>query len=408
MWMKRTTIFHLITILPMRHISVIALSLVVIIHFGCTKSTTDSTLPKLVDANATLETKALWHNMNELRTTHTMFGHEDDLAYGVFWAYEAGRSDVKEVSGSYPAVYGWDVGWIELDSTSNLDYVPFDAMRSFIKEAHSRGGINTISWHLNNPYNGASSWDTTKTVVHLLPGGESHDTFNLYLDRLANFLGSLQDDNGIAIPIIFRPWHEHTGHWFWWSARYTDGDEYVRLWQYTVRYLRDVKGINHLLYAYSPSNSGIETMWDSYPGDEWVDIIGFDDYFSYMGGDDEVSRADAKANDLQRFTGLIEMIVTEAERRGKIPAITETGLEAVRDSTWFTSFLLNAINANDVTRRMSYVLVWRNSNDATDRKEHFYAPYSGHSSANDFLKFTQDPSIMLESGLPNMFVMPKK
>jgi mannan endo-1,4-beta-mannosidase len=162
------------------------------------------------------------------------------------------------------------------------------------------------------------------------------------------------------------------------------------------------------MYAYSPSNSGIETMWDSYPGDEWVDIIGFDDYFSYMGGDDEASRADAKANDLQRFTGLIEMIVTEAERRGKIPAITETGLEALRDSTWFTSFLLNAINANDVTRRMSYVLVWRNSNDATDRKEHFYAPYPGHASANDFLKFTQDPSIMLESGLPNMFDMPKK
>jgi mannan endo-1,4-beta-mannosidase len=48
-------------------------------------------------------------------------------------------------------------------------------------------------------------------------------------------------------------------------------------------------------------------------------------------------------------------------------------------------------------------LVWRNANNETDRKEHFYAPYKGHASENDFIQFTKDPLILLESGLPNMY-----
>lgn len=361
----------------------------------------------LVDSNATEETRALWYQLNAIRTDSTLFGHEDDLAYGVFWAYEAGRSDVKEVTGSYPAVYGWDVGWIELDSTHNLDKVPFDAMRDFMREAYERGGINTISWHLNNPYNGASSWDTTNTVVHILPGGSSHDTFKRYLDRLALYLDSIRDSEGKPIPIIFRPWHEHTGHWFWWSSRFNGSEEYIQLWRYTVEYLRDVKGLHHLLYAYSPSNSGIETMWESYPGDEWVDIIGFDDYFNYATIEDDQEREATKAEQLKGLTERLEMIVTEAEKRGKIPALTETGLEALRDSTWFTSFLLKAIQTNEVTKRIAYVLVWRNSNDTTDRKEHFYAPHPGHASANDFVNFRKTPGILFESDLPSMYTMPK-
>jgi len=356
----------------------------------------------LVDPQATNETYALFENLNELRTSKVLLGHQDDLAYGVNWAYVYGNSDVKEVSGSYPAVYGWDLGHIELDSTRNLDKVPFDSIRSYMQQAYRRGGINTISWHLNNPYNGNSSWDTTHTIQHLLPGGQAHSTFNTYLDRLANFLDSVKDDQNRPIPIIFRPWHEHTGHWFWWSAKFSKGDEYQQLWRYTVTYLRDQKNLHHLLYAYSPSNTNIEKMWDSYPGDEWVDIIGFDDYFGYHNQPDSL-RDSAKQNDLKGFTERITMIVNEAEKRGKIPAITETGLEALRDSTWFTSFLLNALSASETNKRMAYVLVWRNANNETDRKEHFYAPYKGHASENDFIQFTKDPLILLESGLPNMY-----
>jgi len=45
--------------------------------------------------------------------SHQWFGHQDDLAYGVEWSAERGGSDVKEVAGDYPAVYGWEASGIE-------------------------------------------------------------------------------------------------------------------------------------------------------------------------------------------------------------------------------------------------------------------------------------------------------
>ena len=63
----------------------------------------------LVDPRATPETRALFANLRRIAGTGTLFGHENDLAYGLNWRNEPGRSDVKESSGSYPAVVGWDV-----------------------------------------------------------------------------------------------------------------------------------------------------------------------------------------------------------------------------------------------------------------------------------------------------------
>lgn len=63
----------------------------------------------LVDPNATAETRALFVNLKRLAPDHVLFGHQAPLAYGFTWTNEPGRSDVKDVTGSHPAVYGWDV-----------------------------------------------------------------------------------------------------------------------------------------------------------------------------------------------------------------------------------------------------------------------------------------------------------
>jgi mannan endo-1,4-beta-mannosidase len=72
-----------------------------------------------------------------------------------------------------------------------------------------------------------------------------------------------------------------TGGWFWWGVPHTRDDEFARLWRFTVQYLRDVKGLHHLLYAYAPNASGptgVDTYLAGYPGDEWVDVLGYDRY----------------------------------------------------------------------------------------------------------------------------------
>src|SRR5256886_2275971 len=120
--------------------------------------------PALVDPGATAETRALFVNLRRLAGKALLFGHQDDLAYGVQWFNEPGRSDVKETAGSYPAVYGWDVGGLEADGGANLDAVAFERQRGWIAEGFRRGGVVTLSWHMRNPVSGGNAWDTIRAV----------------------------------------------------------------------------------------------------------------------------------------------------------------------------------------------------------------------------------------------------
>ncbi len=135
------------------------------------------------DKNATRQTLHLYQNLHKLLQKGYMFGHQDDLAYGVNWKYIPGNSDIKEVTGDYPAVYGWELGHLELDSTKNLDGVPFDKMKQYIQEGYERGGVITISWHFTNALTGKSAWDAVPgTVAAILPGGAKHALYTSWLN----------------------------------------------------------------------------------------------------------------------------------------------------------------------------------------------------------------------------------
>jgi hypothetical protein len=86
------------------------------------------------------ETRALFVNLRRLAGDAVLFGHQDDLAYGTRWRADAGRSDVQETAGSYPAVYGWELGDLERGAPANLDGVDFARMRGWIVEGYRRGG----------------------------------------------------------------------------------------------------------------------------------------------------------------------------------------------------------------------------------------------------------------------------
>src|SRR5690606_29483666 len=94
----------------------ISASLVILLSASCAgvEGTSTETV-SLVDPDATAETRALFVNLRMLAPDHVLFGHQDDLAYGVTWKREDGRSDVKETAGSFPAVYGWEIGDFEND-----------------------------------------------------------------------------------------------------------------------------------------------------------------------------------------------------------------------------------------------------------------------------------------------------
>ena len=344
------------------------------------------------DPEATRETQALYANLKRLAPDYVLFGHQDALAYGVKWKVEEGRSDVKDVAGSDPAVFGWELGDLERGTAENLDGVDFENMKRWIKRGYDEGGVITISWHMNNPVSGGNAWDTTRAVYAILPGGEKHELYKTWLDAFAEFDGDLQTVGGRPIPVIFRPFHEHTGSWFWWGGANVTAPEYIELWRFTVDYLRNEKGLHNLLWAYSADVfRDKEHYLEHYPGDEYVDVLGDDDY-----------RALSTDEGVPLMTARLHELVEMAEDSGKLPALTETGLEGIPDPNWWTGRLLKAITADSLSRRISYALVWRNANEA-DIPGHHFAPYAGHPSAADFVQFAADPFVVMVDELPDLY-----
>ena len=210
-----------------------------------------------------------------------MFGHHDAPMYGIGWNGDAQRSDVKSVCGDWPAVMSFDLGHLELGNDNNLDGVPFDRIRQESVAQYMRGGMVSFSWHADNPLTGKDAWDVSDSTVvrSVLPGGKNHDKFIVWLDRVADFFNSIKTQDGVKVPVLFRPWHEHTGSWFWWGQALCTDEEYDALWQMTYKRMRE-KGADQLLWAYSP---GIEPKDSAeymrrWPGDGIVDVIGVDAY----------------------------------------------------------------------------------------------------------------------------------
>ena len=344
-----------------------------------------------IDKNATSETVHLYRNLRSVAGKGFLFGHQDDLAYGVGWKDIPGRSDIKDVTGDYPGLYGWELGRIELDHAVNIDNVPFDKMKKYILDGYERGGVITISWHLNNPLTGGTAWEPAPgTVASILPGGEKHALYKSWLDKVAVFLSDLKGKKGEPIPVVLRLFHELTGDWFWWGGSHCSPDEFKQLWHFTVGYLRDEKKLHNLLYAYNTGGfSSEKSFLEKYPGDEWADIVGFD---TYQQG--KVSSAQF-IQELDKALSLLEKIAADKK---KIPALMEFGYNGIPDSLWWTGTLLKALHGH----KIAYALAWRNAGDKPDGSNEYYAPYPGQLSAADFVRFYQDGSTFFEKDAAKM------
>lgn len=355
--------------------------------------------PQPIDQKATRETKALFNNLMKLSNDHVLFGHHDATVYGHGWYGDADRSDVKSVTGSHPAVIGLDFSSITSGQPRDTIEKNKEILRKNVEDTYNRGGISTISWHFNNPVSeGSFYWKegiSLPAVKYIIPGGQAHDQYKRILDDVADWALSVKGSDGALVPVIFRPWHEFDGDWFWWGRPHCTREEFFALWQFTVSYLRDTKNVHNFLYAFSPDNRFItEAQYlERYPGDEWVDMLGTDNYGD-MGRDGYKVETAAKK---------LKIISDYALKAGKLAAFTETGLESIPDTTWYTETLLKVLRKYPLN--ISYVLVWRNDSRSPT---HYYAPFPGHKSAPDFVKFYNDPYTLFEKDLKNIYGKKKK
>lgn len=396
------------------------------------KKTTAAQRPS--DPEAIPQLVALYRRLKEKEGRKVLFGQQDAYVCGV--TFEAnreenlGKTDILSAAGVYPAVAGFDVGHLEVYYTArrdpefaklirgkdrtgsdfeegkNIDNIEWGYMRKAIQLAHEKGAVVTISWHSVNPLTGGEYGDNTawteSVVADVLPGGSLNSRFRLYLDAFAAFNETLTDREGNLIPYIFRPFHEHSGDWFWWgidsSANPNDGTawsgdggrlnapaDFAALYRYTVEYLRG-KGVHNVLYCISPDMSRIAYEGDQsgyneamaqawmtgYPGDDYIDVFGLDNYWNVghaYNRDDSRGEGMPVLGEIQynRYTGALETLTVLAQEHGKFAALTEMGLanEKVLSDTGrdiraaYTEWFLRAVKTNKNTRRILYGLVWR-------------------------------------------------
>lgn len=352
----------------------------IILTYSC-KSIYTKEYPKplLVDKKISRKSKLL-HKKIFLNTKKGfLIGHQDATAYGIDWKYKLNsnkiESDINKVTGSHPSMFGFEIGNIELNYDKNLDSVPFTSIKQSIINAHKNGGIISISWHPDNPSTGGSAWDSIPAVKDIITKGKHKEKYNLWISRVANFIKDLKY-KGRKIPIIFRPFHEMNGWWFWWGNKSCTPEEYKQLWRETVHLLRDKHKLHNIFYGYSPNKlSSNEDYLKYYPGDNYVDFLGIDIY-DFNNSKDFVS---SLIND-------INLMKSIALKKNKLFALTETGLEKISTENWFTKILYPNIENSGI----SWVLFWRNAH-----KGHYYIPHKNHKNADDFKKFISLPKTLM-------------
>ena len=353
------------------------------------KPVTEIVALSLSDKQATNETKALYSNLWAIQQKGFMFGHHDDLYYGRYWYDVSGNSDTKDVCGDYPAVFSCD--FAELMDDRYLDAKEANAIRKrCIQEARKRGEVITACCHLNNPKTKGNAWDNSdnSVVTEILDNtSKTHATFVEWMNRLVAFAKDLKDDNGQLIPVIFRPFHEHTQTWSWWGRSCTTEAEFISLWRFTIDYLKSA-GVHNFIYAISPQMDSPKTEDDflfRWPGDDYVDFIGMDCYHGL--------NPETFSTNLKRLSDL-------SSRKMKPCGVTETGVESFSASDYWTKQILTPATG----RKVSMIVMWRNKFVAgNEADKHYYSVYTGHPSASDFMKFYQSDLTFFSKDLPNMY-----
>ena len=349
------------------------------------------------------EALALLGVLNEYsKSDKIMFGHQNAGHIGVGISKRDGtESDVKNICGRQPAVVG-------VDTLSFLGYEGnmTDLIKT-VKNLHRQGCIITLSSHMPNfALGGDGFYDYSPNITEgdcahrIMEGGDLNAKYLRFLDMIADFVSKCVDIEGNPIPMIFRPFHESNGSWFWWGEEYLADRHYIELFRYTTDYLMEKKNLDNLLICYSPNGKidSKDQYMERYPGDDVVDIMGVDYYH------DHPHKGDGFASSL---TKTLDNVAACAKEHSKLCALTETGYRTFDDSgsyyeglapegnlikTWFTD-MLNIIMSSAGGRSMAYMLCWANFSDVQ-----FWVPYVKdgfrHEMTDDFEAFINDDRVV--------------
>lgn len=220
---------------------------------------------QLSNPNADETTRAVYAYLSSLNGAHTLSAQQESTWMG---SPDYEMDIILETTGKLPAMRG-------------LDYMhdDFDGVNKRAALWWQRGGLVTICWHTGADFSG--EWkDCMETEIPdweavLSDGTPEHEAFLRGMDKAGHALQSLQEQ---GVTVLWRPFHEFDGKWFWWGKG--GAENFKKLWHLMYTHFTEELQLNNLIWVlgYSHLYQGYDA-W--YPGDDCVDVIGAD---SYEGG----------------------------------------------------------------------------------------------------------------------------
>ncbi|MCK9206324.1 MAG: glycoside hydrolase family 26 protein [Salinivirgaceae bacterium] len=280
---------------------------------------------KPVNPNATKEAKELLSFIYNIQGKQVLTGQHNYLGkMSVF------TDSIYLLTGKYPAIWGCDYGFS--DSTHDIDNIKYRPLLvPEIVKQHGRGSIITLTYHQASPLvgepcqfvGGVQTKLTDEKWKELLTDGTQINTiWKTYMDRLAAELKVLQGKN---IPVLFRPYHEMNGKWFWWGGH--GGEEgFPALWKMLYHYYTNHHQLNNLIWVWSPDKPW-HGLKEYYPGDDFVDIVSMD---IYPEKDTNVVFRQEWYNEIKTLAGSRPFAIGECS---KMPGLKE--MEAQPGYGWF-------------------------------------------------------------------------
>lgn len=355
----------------------------------------DQNTINISDPNASQSAKQLYGYLDSYKNSDKiMFGQQHATDEGITLTDKdknpgKTNSDTKSLVEDNPAVVGWDA---YLGTTGQEKPGDVDSLAKSMNAVHDDGSIIVLSMHPDNFVTGGKYNDTKgNTVQNILPGGTANKKYTNWLDKMVDLSSQLKDKDGKEYSVIFRPFHEQTGSWFWWGSATTSVDQFKSVYRYTVDYLRD-HGVHNFLYAYTPGGNlagDKDRYLKWYPGDGYVDVLGIDCY-------DTVAPIGSEKW-MDGLTKDVVMVSQVAQEKNKIPVLSEYGVHLSEKGTeaenWYTN-VLDHIEANQDAKKIAYMFTWANFG----YPDNVYTPYKGYHDqkvVQDFETFAKDSRVVL-------------
>ena len=236
-----------------------------------------------VNPNATPEARELLEYIYSISGNQIMTGqHAAPLMDSI------PLSVTHRMTGNYPALYGQDFGFSFPGYWDGINF-----RQRIVDEAirrHEQGFVISLMWHavtpiLDEPVAFRPGVQTENSENHLTddqwqelitPGTHLNDRWKSQVDVIAWFLKQLEY---AEVPVLWRPYHEMNGGWFWWGKREGE-DGYKKLWIMLYERLTNFHGLDNLVWVYNTNEfkEGVNPHVTHFPGHEYVDIFATDVY----------------------------------------------------------------------------------------------------------------------------------